>query len=80
MKLIDKEKLLEDLKQKRYSKQSLELIENQPEVAAIPIYWLINNYLEGLQLAGCKPKSVTVKEIINDWYISQGHKEGPFII
>lgn len=40
MKLIDKEKLLEDLKQKRYSKQSLELIEKQPEIEAIPISFM----------------------------------------
>ena len=40
MRLIDKEKLLEDLKSKRYSKQSLELIENQPEIEAIPISFM----------------------------------------
>ena len=40
MKLIDKEKLLKDLKQKRYSKRSLELIENQPEVKAIPLAFI----------------------------------------
>ena len=40
MKLIDKEKLLEDLKQKRYSKRSLELIERQPEIEAIPISFM----------------------------------------
>ena len=40
MKLIDKEKLLEDLKSKRYSKQSLELIQSQPEVKAIPLTFI----------------------------------------
>ena len=40
MKLIDKEKLLEDLKSKRYSKRSLELIESQPEIKAIPIAFM----------------------------------------
>ena len=40
MKLIDKEKLLKDLKSKRYSKQSLELIESQPEIKAIPIAFM----------------------------------------
>lgn len=40
MKLIDAEKLLEDLKQKRYSKRSLELIQSQPEVKAIPIAFM----------------------------------------
>ena len=40
MRLIDADKLLEDLKQKRYSKQSLELIQKQPEIAAAPIYFI----------------------------------------
>ena len=37
MKLIDKEALLLALKRKRYSKQSLDLIESQPVVDAIPV-------------------------------------------
>ena len=78
MKLIDKEKLLEDLKQKRYSKQSLELIENQPEIRAIPVYWLIDQYLNGSCVAGCVPRYDTIKEAINLWYEANGHKEGPF--
>ena len=40
MKLIDKEKLLADLKTRRYSKRSLELIESQPEVKAIPVAFM----------------------------------------
>ena len=44
MKLIDKEKLLEDLKQKRYSKQSLELILSQPEVVAITLEQVQNTF------------------------------------
>ena len=40
MRLIDADKLLEDLKQKRYSKQSLELIQSQPEIKAIPISFM----------------------------------------
>ena len=46
MKLIDKEKLLADLKTRRYSKRSLELIESQPEIKAIPVKW-IEDYLYG---------------------------------
>jgi len=45
MRLIDADKLLEDLKQKRYSKRSLELIHDQHEVAAIPIEW-IRDYID----------------------------------
>lgn len=55
MKLIDKEKLLEDLKQKRYSKQSLELIERQPVIDAIPVKWIedyIAGYIPGNHLGG----------------------------
>ena len=42
MKLIDKEALLLALRKKRYSKQSLDLIESQPVVDAILVDWLIN--------------------------------------
>ena len=67
MKLIDKEKLLEDLKSKRYSKQSLELIQSQPEVKAIPNHWLIDHYLHGFSRAGCQTRYMTVKEILEEW-------------
>lgn len=40
MKLIDKEALLLALRKKRYSKQSLDLIESQPEIRAIPISFM----------------------------------------
>ena len=42
MKLIDKEALLLALKKKRYSKQSLDLIESQPVVDAIPVDFIEN--------------------------------------
>ena len=42
MKLIDKEALLLELKKKRYSKQSLDLIESQPVVDAIPVDFIEN--------------------------------------
>ena len=42
--LIDKQVLLQALKRKRYSKQSLDLIESQPVVIAVPIDW-IHDYL-----------------------------------
>ena len=67
MKLIDKDKLLEDLKQKRYSKQSLELIRSQPEVKAIPIKWIIKNYLGELRRAGCCPRDAVAEEMIDAW-------------
>lgn len=46
MKLIDKEALLLALKRKRYSKQSLDLIESQPVVDAIPVAWLEQNAIK----------------------------------
>lgn len=46
MKLIDKEALLLALRKKRYSKQSLDLIESQPVVDAIPVDF-IKNWLNG---------------------------------
>lgn len=46
MKLIDKEALLLALKKKRYSKQSLDLIESQPVVDAIPVDF-IKDWLNG---------------------------------
>ena len=46
MKLIDKEALLLALRKKRYSKQSLDLIESQPVVDAIPVAF-IKNWLNG---------------------------------
>lgn len=45
MRLIDKDVLIRALKRKRYSKQSLDLIESQPVVDAIPVDW-INNWLD----------------------------------
>ncbi len=67
MKLIDKEVLLLELRKKRYSKQSLDLIESQPVVDAIPVAWLKKNYLGDLRIAGCQPVSRTVKKIIEFW-------------
>ena len=67
MKLIDKEALLLALRKKRYSKQSLDLIESQPVVDAIPVAWLKKNYLGDLRIAGCQPVSRTVKKIIEFW-------------
>ena len=54
MKLINKEALLRALRKKRYSKQSLDLIESQPVVDAIPVDW-INNWLDQFmqEINGC---------------------------
>lgn len=67
MRLINKDMLIQALKRKRYSKQSLDLIESQPVVSAIPVDWLKKNYLGDLRIAGCQPISRTVKRIIEFW-------------
>lgn len=38
--LIDKEKLVEALKTRRYSRSSIKLIDEQPTIEAIPIKWI----------------------------------------
>ena len=37
--LIDKEKFIEEVRKRKYSAASIKLIEEQPEVKAIPIEW-----------------------------------------
>ena len=74
MRLIDADKLLEDLKQKRYSKQSLELIQSQPEVNAIPVKWIIKNYLGELRRAGCCPRDMIAEEMIDEWTIENNEE------
>ena len=51
MRLIDKDMLIRALKRKRYSKQSLDLIESQPVVDAIPVAWIenwLNNFMKDI--------------------------------
>ena len=66
MKLIDKEALLLALRKKRYSKQSLDLIESQPVVDAIPVDWVIAYYKFRLM-----PRPVewfeAIQIMIEDW-------------
>ena len=38
--LIDKEKFIEEVRKRKYSTASIRLINEQPEVKAIPIEWL----------------------------------------
>lgn len=72
MKLIDKEALLLALKKKRYSKQSLDLIESQPVVDAIPVDW-IKNWLNGFMrdINGrtyyCGDGYDTARDLLEDW-------------
>ena len=66
MKLIDKEALMLALRKKRYSKQSLDLIESQPVVDAIPVDWVIAYYKFRLM-----PRPVewfeAIQIMIEDW-------------
>ena len=61
MKLIDKEALLLALRKKRYSKQSLDLIESQPVVDAIPVKW-IKQYWDIH-----KVDNMTIWNMLNAW-------------
>ncbi len=38
--LIDKEKFIEEVRKRKYSAASIKLIEEQPEVKAIPVEWI----------------------------------------
>lgn len=38
--LIDKETFIEEVRKRKYSAASIKLIEEQPEVKAIPIAWI----------------------------------------
>ena len=66
MKLIDKEALLLALRKKRYSKQSLDLIERHPVVDAIPVDWVMTYYKYRLM-----PRPVqwfeAIQIMIEDW-------------
>ncbi len=42
--LIDKEKFIEEVMKRKYSAASIKLIEEQPEVKAIPVNWIKENY------------------------------------
>lgn len=57
MKLINADRLLEDLKQYRYSKKSLELINQQPQIYAIPLV-----YIYGF------PSDTTIRKVLDSWY------------
>lgn len=59
IRLIDLDKLLEQIKIRRYSKASLSLLYNQEVIEAIPIKWLQDNF-------NCNDE-YTLKVIINEW-------------
>ena len=44
--LIDKEKFIEEVRKRKYSSASIKLIEEQPEVQAIPIDWILHQAIE----------------------------------
>ena len=66
--LIDKMKLMDDVVKRSYSRKSLDLILDQPEVEAIPIEWIEkwidkNTELETLSIDGVWD----IQEMIEDW-------------
>lgn len=72
MKLIDKEALLLALRKKRYSKQSLDLIESQPVVDAIPVAFIknfLNNFMKDIngRTYYCGDGYDTAQDLLEAW-------------
>jgi len=44
--LIDKEKFIEEVRKRKYSSASIKLIEEQPEVVAIPLDYVTKNFAD----------------------------------
>ena len=64
--LIDKEKFIEEVRKRKYSSASIKLIEEQPEVKAIPIEWLER---KGMILAANKYdfSADVIRIVIKEW-------------
>ena len=64
--LIDKEKFIEEVRKRKYSAASIKLIEEQPEVKAVPIEWIEMYYKYRLM-----PKPVewfeAIEIMLTDW-------------
>lgn len=72
--LIDKMKLLDDAVKRSYSRSSLDLILNQPEVKAIPIEWIVKriNYYSDLILTYPNEKEILYSQtelisLLEEW-------------
>ena len=62
--LIDKERFIEEVRKRKYSSASIKLIEEQPEVPAIPIEW-IQNYLDTKFLPIGQKDSIN--KMVSEW-------------
>ncbi len=64
--LIDKERFIEEVRKRKYSAASIKLIEEQPEVKAIPLNWILDWQIK--QKANTKDREkVFVWEMLEDW-------------
>ena len=60
--LIDKYELIKELSKRKYSRASLQLIMDQPEVKAIPIDWIEEwGWKNGMS------ESMSLRVMIEDW-------------
>lgn len=64
--LIDKEKLIEEVRKRSYSASSIKLIEDQPAVKAIPLNWIIDWQISPKYKTKNREK-VYVWEMLEDW-------------
>ena len=71
MRLIDKDKLIDEVTERHYSHASMRLLRDQPEVKAIPIDWLITKAKEMVLSQGKKFYSLLdlpiVYDLIEEW-------------
>lgn len=67
--LIDKEKLIADVVERRYSQASMKLIREQPEIEAIPIEW-IQDYLDTRFLPIGQIDSIS--KMVSEWVKEYG--------
>ena len=67
MTLINKKQLLDAVMKKSYSQASIQLINDQPEVKAIPIEWLCRKYLDITSKSWASGIRLVLNKVINDW-------------
>lgn len=76
MRLIDKDKLINEVSRRNYSQAAMRLLREQPEVKAIPIDWLERKSKEMVLKKGQKFYSILdlpiVYELIEEWRKENG--------
>jgi hypothetical protein len=68
MRLIDKDKLINEVSRRNYSQASMRLLREQPEVEAIPIEWIKKKSLEFLTNRNFR-YATDFQEVIDMWKV-----------